>query len=256
MSAEIFDRRLRRIRRDRAAPRAWRLAELWTAVGDELVARLRSDERRYRQALVLGCGPAGLARKLPAASVLRLDSGAAYARGGVQADEDRLPFAEHSFDLVASVCALQSVNDLPGCLAQVRRGLRPGGRFVAVFPGGETLAELRRALIEAEELLTGGVSPRVHPMVDPREAPALLQRAGFAAPVVDVERLRLRYRDLFALVGDLRAAGETRLLCEPARPLTRTLVAAAAARFADQCDPDGRTTVTVELIHMAADAPG
>lgn len=186
---------------------------------------------------------------------MRLDAASAWVGRGVQADEDRLPFAEPSFDLIATVGALQSVNDLPGCLVQCCRALRTGGVVAGVFPGGATLLEVRRVLVEAEEALTGGIHPRVHPMVDPREMAGLLQRAGFADPVVDVETLQLRYGALADLVRDLRDAGETSLLAAPAA-MSRALAAAAARGFSALADDDGRVTLTVELIHFAASAPG
>ena len=254
MTAEPFDRALRRARRDRAA-RDWsRVADLHAHLGDELGARLLTLDRRFEHALDLGCRDGCL--PLPAKRVTRLDVGLRFSRagGGVQADEDRLPFADASFDLIASVGALHGVNDLPGCLVQCRRALKPGGRFIAVFPGGDTLGTLRRALFAAEEMVTGGVTPRVHPMVDSAEAPGLLQRAGFAEPVVDVEPLRLRYRDLAALVRDLRAGAETNLLHARGPSFGRVLVAAAKAAFAALADADGRVEVGVEVIYLSGRA--
>ncbi len=255
MSAEPFDRALRRLRRDRGALRFGTVAMLHDHLADELLARLAADGRRFEHALDLGCRDGRIG--LPAARVTRLDSGHtfAHAAGAVQADEDRLPFADASFDLIASVGALHGVNDLPGCLVQCRRVLRPGGRFVAVLPGGDTLGALRRALFAAEEAVTGGVTPRVHPMVDPAEAPGLLQRAGFAEPVVDVEPMRLRYRDLRGLVRDLRAGGETNLLHERGPSFSHSLYAAATAAFAELAESDSRVLVDIALIHLGATAP-
>lgn len=250
---EPFDRRLRRLRRDRSAARFGTVADLFDHAADELVARLLARDRRFAHALDLGSRDGRLA--LPAASVTRLDAGFAFSRasGGVQADEDRLPFAPDSFDLIASVGALHGVNDLPGALVQCRRALRPGGVFVAVFPGGDTLGALRRALFSAEEAVTGGVTPRVHPMIDPREMAGLLQRAGFAEPVVDVEPLTLRYRTLADLMRDLRAGGETNLLVERGPTMSRALAAASSAAFAAE-DSSGRIAVGTELVHIAAQA--
>ena len=255
MTAEPFDRALRRARRDRAA-RDWsRVADLHAHLGDELGARLLTLDRRFEHALDLGCRDGCL--PLPAKHVTHLDAGLRFSRagGGVQADEDRLPFADASFDLIASVGALHGVNDLPGCLVQCRRALKPGGRFAAVFPGGDTLSALRRALFNAEEQVTGGITPRVHPMVDPAEAPGLLQRAGFVEPVVDVEPLRLRYRSLADLMRDLRAGGETNLLHARGPSWSRALLAAATAAFTAQADADGRVSVDAQLIHLGASAP-
>ena len=253
MTAEPFDRALRRLRRDRAAARFGAVADLYDAAAGELVARLLARDRRFAHALDLGCRDGRL--RLPAAYVTRLDAGGVWARGGVQADEDRLPFAAEAFDLIASVGALDTVNDLPGCLVQCRRALRPGGVFAAVFPGGDTLATLRAALFAAEEGLTGRVSPRVHPMIDPREMAGLLGRAGFADPVADVEPVALRYRSLAALVADLRAGAMTNVRAERGPPMTRALAAAAAAAFGEQADTAGRVSLRIELTHVAAHAP-
>lgn len=255
LTPEPFDRVLRRARRDRAAGRFAAVTDLFDHAAAELLARLMTRDRRFEHALDLGARDGRLA--LPAARTTRLDAGRAFARasGGVQADEDRLPIRTASFDLIASVAALHGVNDLPGCLVQLRRALIPGGVFVAVFPGGDSLGVLRRALFTAEEAVTGGVTPRVHPMVDPREAPGLLQRAGFAEPVVDIEPLRLRYRSFGALVRDLRAGGETNVLAERGPAMSRALAAAANAAFAAEANADGRVSVEVQLLHMAAVAP-
>lgn len=253
---EPFDRRLRRLRRDQAAGRFGAVADLYEHGANELVARLLARDRRFEWALDLGARDGRLA--LPAAHVTRTEAGHAFARatGAAQADEDRLPFGPASFDLIASVAALQTVNDLPGCLVQLRRALMPGGVFVAVFPGGDSLGVLRRALFAAEEAVTGGVTPRVHPMIDPREVPGLLQRAGFAEPVVDVEPLHLRYRSLHTLVRDLRAGGETNVLVERGPPMSRTLAAAAHAAFVAEADGDGRVSVRAELVFVSAVAQG
>ncbi len=253
--AEPFDRAARRLRRDRAAPHFGSVAALHDHLADELRARLAVDGRRYEHALDLGTRDARLA--LPATHTTRLDAGRSFARAtdAVQADEDRLPFADASFDLIVSVGALHGVNDLPGCLVQCRRALRPGGRFLAVFPGGDTLGTLRRALFTAEETVTGGVTPRVHPMVDPAEAPGLLQRAGFVEPVVDIEPMRLRYRDLAALVRDLRAGGETNILHARGPSFTRALYAAASAAFDALADADGRVSIDAQLLYMAGSVP-
>ena len=158
------------------------------------------------------------------------------------ADEEALPFADASLDLVVSVLALQSVNDLPGTLVQVRRALKPDGYFLAALLGGDTLTELRQSFAAAEADLEGGVSPRVAPFIDARDAGALLQRAGFALPVTDVDRVTVRYASPFGLMADLRRMGATNPLVERRRtPLRRaTLMRMAetyAARFADRRRP-------------------
>ncbi|MFN3287788.1 MAG: class I SAM-dependent methyltransferase, partial [Sphingomonadaceae bacterium] len=215
-----FDDRLVRLRRGRALAGADVVAPLARRLAAEVAGRAaapdRADDppRRFACALDLGFGAGWLGGLLPADEVVALDPAApcvhaALARGlpTVLGPIDRPPFAPASFDLVASLGALDTVNDLPGALVAARRLLRPGGRFQAAMAGGENLLALRRALVEAEDALFGAVAPRLHPMLDPAQAPALLQQAGFANPVVDVERWTLRYCSLADLVRDVRAAG-------------------------------------------------
>ena len=176
---------------------------------------------------------------------------------GAAGDEEALPFAAASLDLATSVLALQFVNDLPGALAQIRRALRPDGLFLAALVGGETLHELAAVLTEAEAELTGGASPHVAPFLEVRTAGALLQRVGFALPVVDQDRLTVRYADPLALMRDLRAMGAGNPLAERSRrPLRRDVlfraVAAYAARFAD---PDGRIRASFDVISLSGWAP-
>ncbi|MEI9993596.1 MAG: methyltransferase domain-containing protein [Rhizomicrobium sp.] len=165
--------------------------------------------------------------------------------------------APESLDLVTSALALHAVNDLPGVLVQVRRALRPDGLFLGALFGGETLTELRQSLAAAEIAVLGGVSPRVAPFADVRELGGLLQRAGFALPVADVERTVVRYRDFGGLVRDLRAMGETNALVERSRkPMPRALLAAAWAHYAEHfTDPDGRLRATFEIVYLTGWAP-
>src|SRR5262249_22746849 len=140
----------------------------------------------------------------------------------VAADEEALPFGDATLDLVVSALALQFVNDLPGTLVQIRRALKPDGLFLAALLGGETLAELRQSFAAAESETTGGVSPRVAPFADLRDLGGLLQRAGFALPVTDTDRLTVRYDSAFALMQDLRRMGATSVLVDRRRlPLRR-----------------------------------
>ena len=169
------------------------------------------------------------------------------------ADEEFLPFAPGSFDLVVASLSLHWVNDLPGALIQLRLALRPGGLLLASLPALGTLAELRQALTEAEAALTGGAAPRVSPFAELRDCAALLQRAGFALPVADVEDLRLLYADPFALLRDLRAAGETNALRERDRRVPPRALFPAALAGLPQCD--GRVAVTLRLACMTGWAP-
>jgi SAM-dependent methyltransferase len=173
------------------------------------------------------------------------------------ADEEALPFAEGSFDLVASALSLHWTNDLPGVLVQIRRALAPDGLLLAALVGGQSLNELRTALTSAEAELTGGASPRVAPFADVRDLGQLLQRAGFALPVTDLEPIIVRYSSMFALMRDLRAMGATNALTERSRvPLRRAVLMRAAEIYADRfADPDGRIRATFDIIWLSGWAP-
>lgn len=252
-----FDRRLRRLRRDRAAARFEQADYLHRRAGDELIERLDLVKRDFSRALDLGCAGGYLGERLRerGLEVVSCDAGRLFARRGVQAEEDRLPFADGSFDLVASVGALDSVNDLPGALLLARRALKPDGLFLAVLAGAGSLPRLRRAMLAADAAEGGGASARIHPQIDARAAGDLLARAGFALPVVDVERLEIRFSSLMGLVGDLRAMGATNILASRTRPLGRLGLGAALADFQDGADEDGKTRESVELLHLLGWAP-
>lgn len=243
---EPFDRALRRRRHAAARPGFAAAGFLHTAMVEEIHARLTGIARTFPDILDLG-GPAPV---IPGATRLALAPGEAT----IVADEDRLPFADASFDLVVSAAGLASVSDLPGALAQVRRVLRPDGLFIAAFVGGMTLMELRADLLDAEASLTGGAAPHTAPMVEAQAAAGLLQRAGFSMPVADVERLTVRYASLFSLLNDLTAMGARSPLASRT-PLRRDVLAGAAARFQSRAAPDGKVAVTVDIIHLAGWAP-
>ena len=256
-----FDRRLRRLRRDRAAARIGRADYLHRRAADELIERLDLVKREFRTVLDLGCGNSYLTRRLRerGLDVTPADPGrlfAAKARG-VQCDEDRLPFGVGAFDLVVSVGMLDTVNDLPGALTLIRRALRPDGLLLAAFAGAGTLPQLRRAMRAAEEAEAAeAVSPRIHPQIDVRAAGDLLGRAGFALPVVDCERVTVRFGSLAQLVDDLRAMGATNILAARSkRPLGRFALAAAAAEFAACAEADGKTAERFEILHLSGWAP-
>ena len=242
-AADPFDRALRRRRHARAAARFADADFLHAAMAADV--RERAGEGDAGDVLDLG-GPLPV---WPGATRVAL-----AAPASVVADEDRLPFADASFDLVVSVAGLASVGDLPGALIQARRVLRPGGRFVAAFAGGMTLADVRADFIGAESDITGGAAARTHPMVDASAAAGLLQRAGFADPVAVVERLIVRYPSLSALFADLTAMGARSVLTSRST-LRRDVLAAAAARFAARADPDGKTSVMVDVLYLAGSAP-
>ena len=273
---QIFDRRLVRQRRDRAiaatpGPGFAAADFLIREAADRLVDRLADIRRDFDVALDLGCHDGAVARALAAGAPDRIGhlvgadmspamAAAARRTGGgawVAADEEALPFADASLDLVLSVFSLHWVNDLPGALLQVRRALRPDGLFLAVLPGGATLHELRGVLLAAEAATAGGAAPRVSPFVGLADAAGLLQRAGFALPVADTETVTVTYDNPLKLFAELRAMGEASALVERSRrPLRRDTLLAAAERYrAAHAGPDGRIPATVELIFLAGWAP-
>ncbi|OYY90664.1 MAG: SAM-dependent methyltransferase [Sphingomonas sp. 28-66-16] len=249
---DIFDRAVRRRRRDRAAPGFADHDFVRRFIVEGLADRLAGVTRSFEDVLDLGCADGSFVPE-SARRVARIDAGFGFARraGGIQADEDRLPFADAAFDLVVSAGVLDSVNDLPGALALARRALRPDGLFLAAFLGAGSLATLKAVFREAE-----GDRPvaRFHPLVDVRSAGDLLVRAGFALPVADTEMLTVRYRSLGTLLDDLRGMAATNLM--PARiGLRRKTLAKAAESFAARADADGRTTEQFEIVFMTGWAP-
>ncbi len=264
----IFDRALHARRLDRAAAHFERADFLERRAAEDLVERLEVVNRRFDLALELGARggslPAALAASPAAAKVGGLVrcglSPAMLARTPglrVVGDEERLPFGPATFDLVVSCLSLHWVNDLVGALIQVRRCLKPDGLFLGAMLGGATLSELRACLLEAEVRVRGGAGPRVSPFADITDAGALLQRAGFALPVVDTDQVRVRYDHPLALLADLRAMGETSVLVDrPATPLTRAVLFHAFDLYAERhALPDGRIEATFEILTITGWAP-
>jgi SAM-dependent methyltransferase len=254
-----FDRALRRLRRDRAARSFVDADYLHRLVAEDLLDRLDVVTRRFERALVLGGAGTDLADGLRARGieVVCADPGLAFARAaeGVQADEDRLPFADGAFDLAVSLGVLDGVNDLPGALLLLRRALKPDGLFLAAFAGAGSLPRLRSAMLAADAA-EGGAAPRIHPQIDVRAAGDLLTRAGFALPVVDCHGVDVRFGSLLSLVRDLRAMGGTNVLAaRSTRPIGRYGLAAAMADFAGHADADGKTAERFEIVHMLGWSP-
>ena len=251
-TSEIFDRTARRLRRDRAAPLFAEHDFLRRAMLEGIVDRLSVVKRSFEHVLDLGTHDGSFIAP-PGSAITRTDAGAAFAAAvaGVHADEDQPVFADGSFDLVVSAGVLDSVNDLPGALALIRRALRPDGLFLAAFTGAGSLATLRAVLRETE-----GDRPaaRIHPQIDVRSAGDLLVRAGFALPVADVETLTVRYREFGRLLGDLRGMAASNVLRDRS-PLRRDTLARAAQAFADRADDDGRTAERFEIIYLTGWAP-
>lgn len=253
---DIFDRTRRARQRDRMRPRFDDHDFLHRAMLDELLDRLAVVQRDLPEALVIGCpdGSAKAALEAMGKRVACADPGflAARAAGGVQVDEDALPFADDSFDLIVACGTLDSVNDLPGALILMRRALRPDGLMLAAFTGAGSLPRLKSALLAAEGDRPG---QHVHPQVDVRSAGDLLSRAGFAMPVADAETLTIRYGDIVRLMHDLRGMGAGNALATRAPMLTRDVLMRAAGHFAAAADADGRTAEQMALIFLSGWKP-
>lgn len=265
----LFDRILHARRLARAAPSFAQADFLKRRTARDLVERLEAINRRFPLAAELGARTGAFAEALAESDaggkidfLAQADlSRAMLARADgmrLVADEARLPFAPASLDLIVSALALHWVDDLVGALIQIRRSLEPDGLFIGALLGGATLTELRGCLIEAEARLRGGAGPRISPFVDAADGGALLQRAGFALPVVDTDLVSVRYAHPLALMADLRAMGETSALVDrPQTPLTRGVLGLACelyqARHADAAD--GRITASFEIVTLTGWAP-
>lgn len=262
----VFDRRTVTRHRTRAARNLARHDFLFAEIADRLIDRVVDVSRSFPLALDLGCHDGGLGRLLLGAGkveqVIASDLSPAMARlaGGMAlaADEEWLPFADHSFDLIVSSASLHWVNDLPGTLIQIRDALKPDGFFVGSMIGGGTLTELRQAFLAAEARIEGAASLHVSPFVDLRDAAGLMQRAGFAMPVVDLETITVTYGDAFALMRDLRGMGEQNALAARRRaPLRRETILALAEEYRDRFGlDDGRIPATFEIVTLSGWAPG
>lgn len=259
----FFDRALLRQRRARAA-RLGPATFLIDHVAAELAERLLAVTRRFELGADVGSPTAAVQRALLAsARVDTLIGAAPQAQPGrdggpaIRADEEALPFRSEALDLVVSALSLQFVNDLPGTLVQIRRALKPNGLFLAALLGANTLTELRQAFAAAETEIEGGLSPRVAPFADVPALGGLLQRAGFALPVADLETLTVRYDSALALMQDLRLMGATNVLIERRRtPLRRATLEGVAARYADWfADQDGRVRATFDVVWLSGWAP-
>ena len=262
----IFDRSLIRRRQRRAA--ALRPATfLLDRVAGDFAERLQAVLRQFDVAVDLGTPGeevrAALAGLHSIGAMVTTSAAPDFAGSAnkverlVVADEEALPFRDASLDLVVSALALQFVNDLPGTLVQIRRALKPDGLFLAALMGGETLTELRQAFAAAESDVEGGVSPRVAPFADLRELGGLLQRAGFALPVTDTDRIIARYDTVLSLMNDLRRMGATNALLDRRRtPLRRATLMRMAEIYAQRfADPDGRVRATFEIMWLSGWAP-
>ena len=268
--AQIFDRRAVRAHRDRAARAFKRHGFLFHEVASRLAERLSDFNRSFPVALDLGCHDGALAHAISSTGVRRqrgidtlvqADGAFRLVRQApeprVVVDEEVLPFGDKSLDLVMSGLSLHWVNDVPGALIQINRALRPDGLFLGAVLGGETLTELRQAFEAAEAEVEGGISPRVSPFIDVREAGSLLQRAGFAMPVTDIETLDVSYPDPVALMHELRGMGETNALSARRKTLTRraTLQRAEEIYVERFRTKNGHVHATFDIVFMTGWAP-
>ncbi len=244
----LFDRALLQARIDRAR-RAGPVTFLLDRVVEDMGDRLQAVTRGFSD--VAEIGSAGELLRMPIAdrfkTITRIDLD----------QSEKLPLEPESIDLALSALALQFVNDLPGALAQIRRALKPDGLLLAAMVGGDTLTELRQSFAAAEAECEGGVSPRVAPFADLRDIGSLLQRAGLALPVTDVDRVVVRYDSAFALMADLRAMGATNILIERRRAPTRRATMLRMAQIYTErfADPDGRIRATFDIIWLSGWAP-
>ncbi len=267
---QVFDRATLRRRRDRAIetlPDAdFLLAATAEDFADRLGAVLRdfsiavdlSPAHGYAAAILRDSGKVGhVVSMAPTPATARREARLLRPAACLAGDLEALPFAPESLDLAVSLLGLHWVNDLPGTLVQLRRALRPDGLFLAALIGGQTLTELRAVFLEAEVEITGGVSPRVAPFADLRDMGGLLQRAGFALPVVDSDTITVRYGSPLTLLQDLRKMGATNALADRARtPLRRDVLGRAMALYGERhADPDGKVRATFEVLWVSGWAP-
>ena len=251
VNQDLFDRRLRSLRRDRAALIGPELF-LYNRAFEDCLDRLRDIPRKYERALLLGCpAPAWPGQLREFANLVEvMDPGAIFSlrAGGRQIEEDRHDFGERQFDLCVAIGTLETVNDLPQALGRLWRSLESDSPIIGAIAGGNSLPALRTCLIEAERA-EGRMVARTHPRIDATSLARLLQGAGFAMPVVDIDRVRIAYPNLTSLVRDLRGMGQTSVLAQRPPALSRSVAAAASAEFLRMGNGD-RTEETVEILHF------
>ncbi len=264
-SPKLFDRQLLRQRRERVRATFSDYDFLLQRAAIEMDERLDLVLRDFPIALDLGAGSGAMAIKLAARQsvgrVLASDHSPDLMAGltgmtRLICDEEKLPFGEASVNLVTSLLSLHFVNDLPGALIQIRRALKPDGLFMAAIPGGQTLVELRTAFMLAEEEILAGVSPRVAPMADVKDYGALLQRAGFALPVVDSDLVTVTYESPLKLMHELRMMGAGNVLTDRLKkPLSRQLLERVVEIYRRDYSIDGRINASFEIIYLSGWSP-
>jgi SAM-dependent methyltransferase len=264
----LFDRDLHRLRLNRAAKGYGAADFLKTRAAGDAVERLETIMRIFPRAVDLGARNGAFAKALAQSdarekvgALIETDLSMAMLAGRdgmrVQADEERLPFADQSLDMLVSILALHWTNDLVGALIQIRQALKPDGLFIGAILGGSTLMELRQCLTQAESELSNGAGLRISPFADVLDAAGLLQRAGFALPVADLDRVSVRYAHALELIRDLRAMGESNVLFDRAKkPLSRAVIARTAEIYQERfAGPDGRIVATFDIVSMTGWAP-
>ncbi len=265
----LFDRARLQARRDRVAAGFADYAFLHQRVSSDIESRLDDTTRQFASGLELGAAGGALSARLTtrgrAIAMLAADLSGAFCAAAAakglpveQVDEETLPFPPAKFDLVVAPLGLHWINDLPGALVQVSRVLQPDGLFLGALFGAGTLAELRSCLTDAEIELTGGLSPRLSPLPSLQDMAGLMQRAGFALPVADRDRVTVRYGDLAALLRDLKGMGERSCFAPGlTRPLPRRVLARTASLYAERFSgTDGRISASFEILHVSGWAPG
>ncbi len=261
-----FDRSRHARRRARAAPGFGPYSFLKQAAAEDIAERTGSINRRFDRVLDLGAhnGLAGAALRASDpggeqfGEIIACDLSPAFASGAnfVAADEEALPFAPGSFDLVVSALSLHWTNDLPGALIQIRHALKPDGLFIGVLAGARTLSELRQSLLQAESDLRDGAAPRISPFLDVMDGARLLQRAGFSMPVADTDVRTVRYGDPFRLLADLKGMGETAAFASGSPPLSRAVLMRGMEIYRERfSDADGKVRATFEFVTLSGWAP-
>jgi SAM-dependent methyltransferase len=262
---QVFDRTAVRRQRDRAAPGLEAYDFLLREVADRLGDCLLDIKRTFPLALDIGCHSGQLSSVLAGRGgieqMVQCDLSPAMVTNAsglrLAVDEEAIPFADGTFDLIISNLSMHWVNDLPGAFSQIRRALKPDGLFLCAMLGGGTLDELRQSLMAGEMAVKGGASPRVSPFVDPHDAGALMQRAGFALPVIDTDQIVLSYSNPFSMMAELRGLGEGNAVAERQRTFTsRAIFENATHHYLENYgDDDGRIPATFQIITLTGWAP-
>jgi SAM-dependent methyltransferase len=259
----LFDRDLLRMRRNRSARNIHKYDFMVQRAFDDMCDRVESVTRNFDRAMIIGGGPSvqSMFEARPASkkvdwwvqSDLSIQMASKLNATALALDEERFPFSENCVDLILAPMGLHWTNDLPGTLVQINAALKPDGFFATAMFGGSTLAELRQSLLAAETEITSGANARISPYAGTFDLAALLQRAGFAMPVADIDRVTVRYDNAFALMKDLRGMGETSVLADrPRTPATKRLFYRMAEIYAERfSDTDGRIRATFEIVHAA-----